>query len=451
MLGRVLLLLFLFGLHRASAADIDYCTPAPVGSYVEPLRFLTAEKAQYIAQAFGTPIYVYSMDKLQTQAQAALNFPNAYGLTVRFAMKSSSNAAILQTFHKMGLNIDASSVTEIARAVRAGFAPDQISLSTQDLADGFEEWVEKGVKINACSLDQLERYGRAFPGTSIGVRFNPGIGSGGTNKTNVGGPASSFGIWYEWMPQVKALLAKYSLTCNRVHTHIGSGSDPAVWVRAANLTLGLVAQLPDVSTVNLGGGYKVARVATEHSTDLQVVGKPVRDAFVEFYRNYGRMLHLEIEPGTFLLANSASLITSVRDIVSTGSTGYNFVKLNAGYPEIIRPSLYGAQHPLVTIPSKPNPRVCSYVVVGHTCESGDLLTPLPNEGSALGARPMQEVQLGDLVVVEGVGAYCASMSTINYNSHLQAPEAMLLTDGKVALIRKKQTFEQLLQNEVPLP
>jgi len=450
---RIALFLFLLPLLSLSSpvGEVDYCVPVEEGTYIERMNFLTAAAAKSIAAQYGTPAYVYSIAKLQEQARAALHFPNAYGLTVRFAMKASSNTAILKAFLREGLSIDASSVTEVSRALRAGFHPEQISLSTQDLAEGFEELVQKGVRINACSLDQLTRYGKAFPGTSVGVRFNPGVGSGGTNKTNVGGPASSFGIWYEWMPQVKAILAQYRLTCNRIHTHIGSGSDPAIWIKVASMTLGLVEQLPDVSTVNLGGGYKVARMADEHSTDLQVVGKPVREAFVAFAARTGRRLHLEIEPGTFLVANTGSLLTRVRDVVSTGSKGYSFLKLDSGYPEIIRPSIYGAQHPIVVLPSLPAPRNCSYVVVGHTCESGDLLTPLPGDGSALGSRPMKEAQIGDLVVVEGVGAYCSAMATINYNSHLQAPEIMLMPDGKTHLIRKRQSLEQLLMNEVPIP
>ena len=81
----------------------------------------------------------------------------------------------------------------------------------------------------------------------LGVRFNPGLGSGGTGKTNVGGPSSSFGIWHELMPEVQALLTKYDLEPARVHTHIGSGSDPAVWQRVSGLSLGLCEQIHEPS------------------------------------------------------------------------------------------------------------------------------------------------------------------------------------------------------------
>lgn len=113
------------------------------------------------------------------------------------------------------------------------------------------------MKLNACSLLQLEKFGQAFPGGEVGLRVNPGLGSGGTGRTNVGGPSSSFGIWHELLPQAKEIVAKYNLKVIRIHTHIGSGSDPEVWQRVARLNMDTVRQFPDVTTLNMGGGYKV--------------------------------------------------------------------------------------------------------------------------------------------------------------------------------------------------
>ena len=199
----------------------------PLGS----LRFLDPEQALKIRDAHGSPIFVYDEATLRRQAESALRFPNAYGLTARFAMKALPNAAVLQIFDRMGMHIDASSGYEVHRAVAAGIHPSKISLSSQELASDLEELLALGIKFNACSLRQLEAYGALRPNTpdgdeQLGLRFNPGMGSGGTGKTNVGGPASSFGIWHELLPQVTAALTKHSLRPARVHTHIGSGSDP---------------------------------------------------------------------------------------------------------------------------------------------------------------------------------------------------------------------------------
>jgi len=423
---------------------------------IEKLRFLTSEKAAVLRKEFGSPVYVYDEATLTRQAKLALSFPNAYGLTVRFAMKALPNAAVLRLFDTLGLHIDASSGYEVRRAVAAGVSPSRISLSSQELPEDLPELLELGIKYNACSLRQLEAYGKAKRGArgdQLGVRFNPGLGSGGTGKTNVGGPASSFGIWHELLPEVKEIVARYDLEPARVHTHIGSGSDPAVWQRVAGLSLGLVEQLPSVSILNLGGGYKVGRMSGEASTDLQVVGAPVKTAFEEFAKRTGRELALEVEPGTFLVANAGALLTTVQDIVSTGEKGYSFLKLDSGMTELLRPSLYGAQHPVVLVPDSDEPRVPvtdhEYIAVGHCCESGDLITPTPDDPEALLPRVLDgDVAVGDLVVIEGSGAYCSSMCTKNYNSFPEAAEVMLDTKGKGHLIRRKQPPQEIRRNEV---
>ena len=421
---------------------------------IEKLQFLTPAEAVAVREEYGTPSYVYDMARLKEQAAKALEFPNAFGLTVRYAMKASPNAAILKVFRNAGLNIDASSGYEVLRAVEAGFDYSDISLSTQEFPDFFEELVEKGLKVNACSLSQLEAFGAAFPGADIGLRFNPGLGSGGTGKTNVGGPSSSFGIWHELLPDAKAIVEKHGLNVVRIHTHIGSGSDPAVWMKTSGMSLDLCREFPTVKTLNLGGGYKVGRMAHEQSTDLQVVGEPVKRQFEDFAAETGRELALEIEPGTFLLANSCSIVCTVQDkVVTTGDEGHTFLKLDAGMTEVLRPSLYAAQHPLVAVSSAGElpGDVAKYVVVGHCCESGDLMTPGPDDAEEIAEREMGAVERGDVLVVEGAGAYCAGMSSKNYNSFPEAPEVMKGTDGKMHLIRKKQTLEQIYVNEVELP
>ncbi|MBO6102264.1 MAG: hypothetical protein J6P03_03310, partial [Opitutales bacterium] len=127
---------------------------------------------------------------------------------------------------------------------------------------------------------------------------------------------------------------------------------------------------------------------------------------------------------------------------------YKFLKLDSGMTEVLRPALYGAQHPVVVIPQKPTSETQEYIVSGHCCESGDILTPEPNNPEGLAPRLMLRAERGDLCVVEGAGAYCSSMSAKNYNSYPEAPEVMLEGDGSFRLIRRRQTLEQMLQNEV---
>ena len=413
-------------------------------------RFLDYTTARTIADSFGTPVYVYDMATLQANAAEVLAFPNAFGLTARYAMKASPNAAILKIFSQAGLHIDASSGHEVRRAMAAGVPAAHISLSTQELPADFAELYAAGIEINACSLSQLERFGEACPGRAIGLRFNPGSGSGGNNRTNVGGPASSFGIWHAWIDQVKAIVERYQLKVVRIHTHIGSGSDPAVWQKISELSLDMVRQFPEVVALNLGGGYKVARMADEVGTDLQACGAPVAEKFREFSKETGREIRLEIEPGTYLLANACSVLSVVQDIVSTGADGYEFLKLNTGMTEILRPSIYGAQHPIFILQGEAAAATCDYMIAGHCCESGDILTPAAGDPELLATRSLPVCRIGDLCVIDGAGAYCAAMSTKHYNSYPEAAEVMLDAAKVPHVIRRRQTLEDIWANEVAL-
>lgn len=135
---------------------------------IEQAAFLTPAIGQHIRQTYGTPVYVYDENTLISQANKALKFPNPYGLTVRFAMKASPNKAILQLFHSMGLHFDTSSGYECERAIRAGIPASSLSLSTQEKPANLEELIKAGIKFNACSLSQLEAFGKLFPGKACG-------------------------------------------------------------------------------------------------------------------------------------------------------------------------------------------------------------------------------------------------------------------------------------------
>ncbi len=415
---------------------------------IENLKFLTPAEARKIAATYGTPIFVYSRKGLEKSCDDALAFPNAFGITVRFAMKANPGRTVLEILRKKGIKIDASSEHEVKRAILAGFQPSDILLTSQQLAVSLKELVSKGVQFNACSLHQLEEFGKQFPGGEVSVRFNPGLGSGATKKTDVGGKTSSFGIWHEEIGKVKEIVSKYGLKLIRVHTHIGSGSDPEVWKAVAHYTLEIVSQFPDCRTVNLGGGFKVGRMIGEKTTDPQTIGVPVKELFQNFAKEKGIELKMEIEPGSFLMVNNGAILTKVDDIVFTGEGGFTFVKLDMGMDVNTRPSLYAAKHPLVVIPSHTDKQnsIGDFVYVGHCCESGDLITQ--EEGGGPQLRTTAVPEIGDLVVMEGAGAYCSSMSLKNYNSYPESPEVLLDIDGSLKLIRQKQTLEQVLQNEI---
>lgn len=432
----------------SSVSDVS---PTIISNLAEP-KFITRNIASIIQKCVDTPAYVYDMKTLLQRVNDALGFPNAYGLTVRYAMKANPNSYILQILKENGILIDASSGYECSRAIRAGYLPKDISLSSQEFRKSWIDILKKGVTFNACSLHQIYLFGKAFPGGKLGLRFNPGVGSGGHTFTNVGGRGSSFGIWYELLPDVLQLVRKYDLHVFRIHTHIGSGSDPKIWQRVAQMTLDLVSNFPDITVVNLGGGFKVARMSHEKNTEVKIVGKFVYDCFKSFYKKTGRKLHLEIEPGTFLVANAGAVLASIQDIANTGPDGFTFLKLDTGMTEIMRPMLYGAEHQIKIINRNQSysPKTCDYVIVGHCCETGDVLTVSGNDRTVI-PRIFSTAKIGDFVVIEDAGAYCASMSTKNYNSYPEAPEIMIKLDGQLECIRRRQTLKEMTSREINSP
>ncbi|HPO16913.1 MAG TPA: diaminopimelate decarboxylase [Candidatus Hydrogenedentes bacterium] len=415
---------------------------------MEKLRFLNEKQVLAVCREFGTPAFVYDQATLERRASEVLAFPNAFGLTARYAMKASPNAAIIRTFNRMGLHIDASSAYEVERALRAGVPPEHIQLTAQELPGNLQEIVDRGVCFNACSLHQLRVFGQYYPGRDVSVRINPGLGSGHSNRTNVGGPSASFGIWHEHLDQVFAVAQEFGLHITGMHTHIGSGTDPDIWVYCAQLSLGIAARMPEVTRLSLGGGFKVARMQNEVSADFQTIGEKIKTEFESFAHQHGRKLHLEVEPGTYLVANAGALVCRVMDIVDTGEKGYTFIKVDSGMTEILRPSLYGAQHPIIVVPQvRERRKSAKYLVVGHCCESGDILTPKPGNPEQLKPRVLKEARIGDALVIEGAGAYCAAMSSKNYNSFPECGEVLLTHAGKLVLVRRRQTLDQVLQNE----
>src|SRR5688572_18379848 len=172
-------------------------------SSMPPARFLTAEVAAEVRARFGTPCYVYDRASLEAAARTALAFPAPFGFTLRYAMKANPSRGILEVFRDLGLHVDASSDFEVERALRAGFAPAAIQLTSQMPSRTLAEHVRRGILFNACSLHQLDSLGKAAPGSEISIRMNPGLGTGSTKRTNTGGPASSFGIWHEYLDEVK--------------------------------------------------------------------------------------------------------------------------------------------------------------------------------------------------------------------------------------------------------
>ncbi len=414
---------------------------------METLKFLTREQIDTIKQNYVLPVYVYSEKILKEKARDCLNFPHAFGLTVRYAMKANSNVNILKLFDKMWIHIDASSSFEVYRAMEnANIDPKKIQLTTQEIR--YELWplMKLGIHYNATSIYQLEEYGKKYPNTNLSIRINPGKWSWWTKRTSTWWVTSSFWIRYEYVDQVHEIVKKYSLVIEKIHIHIGSGSDPKVWKEIAQQSLSFVEQFPDVTTVNLGGGFKVARMQDEKATDLQDIGAEVKTAFQQFFEKTGRKLHLEIEPGSYLVANAGAIVGCIEDIVDTGNQWNHFIKADIGMPDILRPTLYGAQHPIIVVNDQTATQ--EYVVVGPCCESWDILTPAPGNSEEICPRLLNKAEIADILVVEWTGAYCASMSARNYNSYPVIAEILVREDWSLVTIRNAEQLSDIWKNEI---
>ena len=170
--------------------------------------------------------------------------------------------------------------------------------------------------------------------------------------------------------------------------------------------------------------------------------------FRNFYGETGREFHLEIEPGTYLVANTGSLLTRVMDVKKT-TEDQNFLLVDAGMNEVLRIPLYGAQHRLTVIPQDSEPREeRDYIVCGPCCESTDVLTIKAKSPDTPEARRLTEARIGDLFEIGSCGAYCESMGTKGYNAIPEPPIALIGLDDKVHQISSRGTLSQLLQNEI---
>lgn len=426
-------------------------TLIPQRKTLEESNFLNREAVLELQRQFPGPMFVYSETLLREAAQRALAFQSPHGLTVRYAMKANPNRTILQLFHSMGVQIDASSGFEAQRAMLAGIPGKNIMLTAQECPENLHELVNAGMKFNACSLSQLCRYGELFPGTNVSVRINPGKGDGFHPGTKVAGSDASFGIWHADIPKIQAIASEFDLTINQVHTHIGSGTNPEVWEEVAETSIALLEHFPEATRLSLGGGFKVARMSTEKNTDLEDVSGRISQKLEDFARTSGREIHLEIEPGTYLTANAGSILANVSDMKDTGLEGHRILILNIGMNNILRPGLYGAEHPLVVIAAEGNdaePEHGLFLVAGHCCEGTDMLTPQPKNPSWSTERLLQVPQIGDFMLIEGAGAYCSSLAAGAYNSFPSIPEVLVRGDGSFVLIKEGETMEQMLKREV---
>ncbi len=370
------------------------------------------------------PRYEYSRSVIQKTIEELLGLSAPFGLTVRYAVKANPFPEILKMMHGAGVHFDASSSYEAAMLLEQGVEGNKISLSSQQSPHNLSDLLNEGVLFVATSLNQLKIFlDTVNHPTTVGVRINVGIGEGHTKRTSTGGVNSSFGIWHEYIDDVLAVAQAANVKIDRLHIHVGSGADPKIWKDVMEKSLAVVEQFPDVTSLDIGGGYKIHRYADEKEANIPDIAALFAEQLQSFSERTGRKLHLEIEPGTYFIAHAGTLVACVDDIVDTGKDGYTFLRLNTGMNDFLRSTLYGARHNIEVINDSVTTK--EYVVVGHNCESGDILSPVAHNPEEIETRTLKEARIGDEVRVYDTGAYCASMRAKGYNSFPDAVEVMV--------------------------
>lgn len=390
-----------------------------------------------IANQFGTPVYVYDGDKITQQVKALqLAFAGA-PLRLKYATKALSNINILKLIRRAGAGVDAVSIEEVKLGLLSGFEGREIMYTPNCVSfEEIREAVVLGVMINLDNLPALEEFGQTYGGkVPVCIRLNPSIMAGGNAKISVGHDKSKFGITIVQLAQVLEIVSKYEMQITGLHIHTGSDIyDAEVFLKGANVVFDAAFQFPDLKFLDFGGGFKVAYKPGDISTDVQQVGEVVTAAFQDFCEKYGRQLELWLEPGKFLVSEAGYLIVKVTVVKDTPVI--NFLGVDSGLNHLIRPMLYDAYHGVYNLSR--SGQSSNYHVVGYICETDTLAAD----------RSLPEAKAGDLLVIQNAGAYGFSMAS-NYNSRLRPPE-VLVWEGKASLIRKRETFDDLIQLQVIL-
>lgn len=397
---------------------------------------MKAQDLLAIAQTHGEPTYVYDAAIIATQYKRLTEaFSKVPSLRINYACKALSNISVLQFIKQLGSGLDTVSLQEVELGLQAGFAPHEIIFTPNGVSlEEIERVTQKGVQINIDSLSILEQFGTKHPQIPVCIRINPHVMAGGNRKISVGHIDSKFGISIHQIPLVLRIVENTKMNINGIHMHTGSDIlDIDVFLRAADILFDVAIQFKDLTFVDFGSGFKVPYTKEDIETNIEELGEHLSKRFQSFCQTYGRDLELTFEPGKFLVSQSGYFITKVNAVKQTTSTV--FAQVNSGFNHLIRPMFYGSHHEIKNI-SNPKGKERFYTVVGYICETDTF-------GSN---RKISEIAEGDILAFKNAGAYCFTMAS-NYNSRYR-PAEVLWYEGEAHLIRKRETFEDLMQNQI---
>jgi diaminopimelate decarboxylase len=391
-----------------------------------------------VASEYGNPVYVYDSEKIASQYQRLINaFSSVGDLRINYATKALSNISILKLMKQLDSGLDTVSIQEVQLGLAAGFEPQAIIYTPNGVSLKEIEAVAKmGVQINIDNLSLLEQFGTRHPKNPVCIRINPHVMAGGNSNISVGHIDSKFGISIHQIPHLLRIVENTAMNINGIHMHTGSDIlDIDVFLHAAEILFDTAKHFKNLEFLDFGSGFKVPYHENDIETNIEELGEKLSKRFIAFCQEYGSDLQLIFEPGKYLVSQAGHFVTQVNVVKQTTSTV--FAQVDSGFNHLIRPMLYGSHHHIENL-SDPNGKERFYSVVGYICETDTF-------GSN---RKIAEITEGDLLVFRNSGAYCFSMAS-NYNSRYR-PAEVLWHKGKAHLIRKRETFEDILHNQVEI-
>jgi len=391
-----------------------------------------------IAKDYGSPVYVYNSEKIVAQYKRLTSaFNKVKSLKINYAVKALSNISVLKLFNTLGSGLDTVSIQEVKLGLAAGFLPEQIIYTPNGVSlEEIEMAAELGVQINIDNLSILEQFGTRHPKTPVCIRINPHVMAGGNTNISVGHIDSKFGISIHQLPHLFRIVDNTKMNINGIHMHTGSDIlDIDVFLYASEILFDTAKHFKDLEFIDFGSGFKVPYKEGDIETNIEELGKKLSKRFNEFCKEYGRDLTLAFEPGKFLVSEAGMFLTKVNVVKQTTSTV--FAQVDSGFNHLIRPMLYGSQHDIINI-SNPKGRERFYSVVGYICETDTFANN----------RRINEIREGDMLTFKNAGAYCFTMSS-NYNSRYR-PAEVLWHNNEAHLIRKRETFDDILKNQIEI-
>ena len=391
-----------------------------------------------VVHTYGSPVYVYDANKISAQYERLTKaFAAVPSLRINYAMKALSNVSVLKLMRKLGAGLDTVSIQEVKLGLHAGFAPEQIIFTPNGVSmEEIEEAASLGVQLNIDNLSILEQFGSKHPQVPVCIRINPHVMAGGNSKISVGHIDSKFGISIHQIPHILRIVENTKMHINGIHMHTGSDIlDIDVFLYAAEILFDAAKHFRELKFIDFGSGFKVPYKEGDIQTDIEELGEKLSQRFLEFCKLYGRNLTLAFEPGKFLVSEAGFFLVKVNVVKQTTSTV--FAGIDSGFNHLIRPMFYGATHFIENI-SNPEGKKRFYSVVGYICETDTFASN----------RQIAEISEGDILCFRNAGAYCYTMAS-NYNSRPR-PAEVLWIDGQAKLIRKAETLEDLLHNQVEI-